>query len=97
MKKAIRVDPGVIIEQGWNRWPDMHPEDFCHRCGVRNIVWSVESRWWNLAVEQLGLARGAILCPACFLEGFELVKGETSWTLVPRFVPDDADSTDVES
>lgn len=63
---AQAVLPEEIIRQRANGWPDFHPEDFCHRCGNRNIVWWVDSKLWDLAVE--GRQRGVveILCPSCF-------------------------------
>lgn len=79
-------DPAAAIaDQRARGWPDMHPEDFCHRCGGRNVrSWFAPSDRWNAAVAALGLAVGAILCPGCFVLGHERATGlSCTWTLVP--------------
>lgn len=61
-----------------------HPEDFCQRCARPNRSWAVDSDRFNTAMRALGLDRGAIVCPVCFMEGHELATDlRTSWDLVP--------------
>lgn len=62
-----------------------HPEDRCQRCGGRNVPsWFVASDRFNASMEALGLDRGAIVCPACFVLGHEKATGLTcSWELQP--------------
>lgn len=82
---ADRVPPEAIVKQRRLGWPDFHPEAYCHRCGARNIhSWWVDSDRFNIAMEALGLDRGTIVCPQCFVEGHHLATGlSTSWRLVP--------------
>lgn len=58
-------------------WPDFHPEDFCHRCGHRNISsWSVDDALWNEV-----LRPGEIVCPQCFVGLWEALNGKRHWIL----------------
>jgi len=41
-----------------------HPEDYCHICGGKNIVWFADNNLWNKVVDNKGL----ICCPICFIE-----------------------------
>lgn len=60
-----------------------HPEDFCDQCGRPNIVWSVDSDRWNLAVSD----RAKVLCPVCFVEAWEAATGmQAIWELVPTHI-----------
>lgn len=70
------VLPEEIVRQRALGWPDFHPEDFCHRCGRRNPVWSADQDDWETATE--GRPRGVvdILCPSCFVELCEANGGE---------------------
>lgn len=43
-----------------------HPEDYCHRCGGRNISWHTENKLWNSLIRDAGHPK--ILCPICFDE-----------------------------
>jgi hypothetical protein len=43
---------------------EAHPEDFCHRCGRPNPVWSAPNDLWN---DVMGGPDG-IVCPPCFAE-----------------------------
>lgn len=54
------VRPDEIPKQRERGWPDFHPEDFCHRCGHRNPVWSVDGPWPFSKLED------TILCPSCY-------------------------------
>lgn len=69
------VTPNEIVHQRLLGWPDFHPEDFCHQCGQRNLVWWADSELWNAATA--GLARGQmeVLCPSCFAAGWEAATG----------------------
>jgi hypothetical protein len=80
-----RVTLQEIVAEREMGWQYFHPEDFCHRCGNRNLhSWSVESDRFNIAMEALGLDSGAIVCPQCFVEGHEKATGlRTTWSLVP--------------
>ena len=56
-----------------------HPEDFCQRCGRRNVVWSAPNDVWNKVMPD-----GGIVCPVCFIE-LAAAKGiEDVWDLSPR-------------
>jgi len=66
-------------------WPDFHPEDFCHRCGNRNISWSVDSDRFNVAMGRHYTHRwNGIICIACFVELHEQATSlRCSWALQP--------------
>lgn len=66
---AEAVTPETIAEQRALGWPDFHPEDFCHRCGRRNVCWFVDSLLWNEVDDVNG--RVSILCPTCFARKWE--------------------------
>lgn len=61
-------------------WPNFHPEDFCHRCGGRNIYsWHAPNDVWNRVV---GDRWNGIVCPQCFTELAREVGVEpTVWVL----------------
>lgn len=64
-------------------WPDFHPEDYCHRCGGRNLSWFVESDLFNTAYPGRHPYNG-IVCPGCFVEAHERATGlTTTWELRP--------------
>lgn len=78
------VDPVLIDAQRERGWPDFHPEDFCHRCGNRNLSWHVDADTWN-TVMRGGDPAGwgdwqEIICPPCFTELAE-PHGFTAWHL----------------
>jgi hypothetical protein len=55
-----------------------HPEDFCEKCGGRNITWFAPSPLWNKYAVEYG-----ILCPLCFVE---LARAELdAWKIAPEF------------
>lgn len=66
------VSPDFILAQREAGWPDIHPEDYCHKCGVRNTSWFARREQWLCATaawaEQTG--REGICCIACFAEMF---------------------------
>ena len=72
----------VIAEQRAKGWPDLHPEDFCHRCGHRNLSWYVDSALWVEAWAQAEPGIQSVLCPQCFAELWERATGlRITWEL----------------
>lgn len=63
------VSPEWIKQQRERGWPDMHPEDYCHRCGKPNKswcaypldVWQDGARAWSAET-----GREGICCIDCF-------------------------------
>lgn len=86
MPERLSVAIDEINEQRSKGWPDFHPEDFCHRCGGKNVwSWSVDSDRFNLALGEEGdrLWQG-IVCPGCFVELHEEATGlRACWRLEP--------------
>jgi len=82
------VDPAWIEQQRIMGWPDMHPEDFCHRCGDRNpSCWYADRETWLIATsawaEETG--REGICCPTCLVEMYERATGKfTQWRFSPH-------------
>lgn len=77
-------------------WPDFHPEEYCHRCGGKNVwSWHVDSDRFNTAMGPPAEHQwNGIVCPGCFVELHEAATGmRCSWTLVPytpfRWIEDD--------
>jgi hypothetical protein len=66
-----------------------HPENYCHRCGGRNISWFAPSLIWNEAVRDKG--EPGIICPLCFVELAALVGYDTTWAITPDNVTSDYD------
>lgn len=65
-------------------WPDFHPEQFCHRCGNKNLRgWHAETEQWYQAMQVRDTDGGGIVCPICFAELWEGQTGLTRilWTL----------------
>ncbi len=78
------VVPDDIIAERANGWVNFHPEDFCHRCGQRNVhAWHIDSAVWNSVVGgPVDSEWEGIVCPQCFTELHEQVHGRTSiWEL----------------
>jgi len=77
--RPLTVDPAWIAHQRELGWPDLyvHPEDFCHLCGVRNPTWFVSRKDWFIATtkwaEETG--REGICCPTCFQKMYEEATG----------------------
>jgi hypothetical protein len=79
------VLPEEIVRQRAQGWPDMHPEDFCHRCGRRNPVWWTEQTVWLDATAARAKETGneGIFCPSCFADLHQQETGEVRfWHLV---------------
>jgi hypothetical protein len=72
------VDPAEIERQRSLGWPDFHPEDYCHRCGASNPLWS--SPHWHEVMP----TDGSILCPNCFLSGEH---GRQLWKIMRQAWP----------
>ena len=90
MTKALDLPSRVTIEeideQRRKGWTDFHPEDYCHRCGNRNIPsWHVDSDRFNTALgPYLTQPYNGIICPTCFVLLHEEVTGlTTTWYLLP--------------
>lgn len=76
---AHAVLPEEIHRQRALGWPDIHPEDVCHRCGRRNLVWHVDYEHWATATRNRERGDLDILCPSCFAE---LYQAETGMRIV---------------
>lgn len=72
-----------IDDQRARGWPDFHPEDYCHRCGQRNVhAWHIDSDVWNSVVGGAVDAEWqGIMCPQCFTELYEAKHGSQAWEL----------------
>lgn len=65
---------------------DGHPEDYCHRCGGRNIGWYADSDLWN----QFDPPE-SIICPICFVIEAEAGGVKTAaWRVAPGDESDEA-------
>ena len=57
-------------------WPDFHPEDYCHRCGNRNVeCWFAPQDTWTEALPLIGRQWAHIICPQCFTKLHEKATG----------------------
>lgn len=82
MAESVPVD--LIRREREAGWPTMHPEDYCHRCGARNMPWHVDRATWLTATSAWAAETGreGICCPQCFVEMYEAATGElTIWEL----------------
>lgn len=62
-----------------------HPEDYCHRCGGRNVGWYADSDLWN----QFDPPE-SIICPICFVVEAESKGVKTpAWRVCPEDVSDE--------
>ena len=71
---ARRVDPACIEQQRIAGWPDMHPEDFCHRCGYHTpLSLYADNETWLIAISAWAKETGreGICCPTCLVEMYE--------------------------
>lgn len=73
-----------INEQRELGWMDIHPEDFCHRCGMRNCCWSASKEEWDIATKKWAeeTGREGICCPQCFMEMYEEATGKKANVVV---------------
>ena len=82
----LSVTIAEMDEQRRLGWPDFHPEEFCHRCGGKNVrSWWVDSDRFNAALGHPNEhPYNGIVCPGCFVELHEMATGmQTTWKLVP--------------
>lgn len=83
------VTPEYIKAQREQGWPDIHPEDYCHRCGNRNPLWYADRDDWLTATSAWAAETGreGICCPTCFAEMHQQATGRrTIWHIAP-FAP----------
>ena len=81
------MTPSDIATQRSLGWPDIHPEDYCHKCGARNPLWFVDRETWLTATAEWAKETGreGICCPACFAEMHAKATGvEMIWELRAR-------------
>lgn len=89
----MRVDPAFIAEQRTLGWPDIHPEDYCHLCGGRNLAWHVDRELWLVATAKWAAETGreGICCPSCFARMFADATGhDPIWTMTQWLQASDA-------
>ena len=87
-KRHEHVTPGYIREQRKTGWPDIHPETYCHRCGIINFRWGVDIPLdeWIAVMSPWAWYTGkeGITCVTCFMELYEQHTGRKfQWLLVP--------------
>lgn len=85
------VDPEWIKRQREQGWPDMHPEDYCHRCGLPNQCWAVESREdWLAATSAWASETGreGICCFQCFTVMYREEAGKDPIWAIRRWQPE---------
>lgn len=66
----LTASPEFITRQREQRWPAVHPEDYCHKCGTENMMWAAERADWETATKDWAAETGreGICCPQCFTE-----------------------------
>lgn len=80
------MTPLQIAEQRALGWPDIHPEDFCHRCGARNIDWFTDRESWIAATSAWAAETGreGICCVTCFADMYREATGRNpTWKVSP--------------
>lgn len=83
MGKAYE-DTEFIAAQREAGWPDVNPEDQCHRCGGPNPSWHAETEEWYTAMQVRDTDGGGIVCPPCFIDLWEKQTGRRIlWLLTP--------------
>lgn len=82
-RAVLAIDPAEVHRQRADKWPDFHPELFCHRCGQRNVVgWTAPHDEWSIATQHLDRGVLAVLCLLCFTTLYTENTGETPvWEL----------------
>jgi len=95
MSMDIAASPSIPIEEIDRQrslgWRDIHPEDYCHRCGCRNIeCWFTDKETWAEAT-LIGSQWSHIICPACFTKLHEESTGNRQiWEIRNWIVPNKA-------
>jgi hypothetical protein len=81
-----RVCPSYILSQRALGWPDMHPEDYCHLCGVAFEHWITDRETWLLGTSAWAAETGreGICCVTCFTEMYKATTGESPCWKVRR-------------
>jgi hypothetical protein len=60
------ADIDLQRERGWT---EFHPEDYCHRCGQRNVqAWFADAATWRPTMQVPKEQWNGIVCPQCFTE-----------------------------
>lgn len=86
-KMPLRVDPQFMADQRIAGWPDVHPEDYCHKCGDKNMLWYAGRDDWDAATKEWAAATGreGICCPRCFADMHKAATGRSViWKLMPH-------------
>ena len=83
------VSPNYIEYQRKLGWPDIHPEDYCHRCGVEFDPWYTERSTWLDGTRQWSAETGreGICCMTCFTEMYRKEGKYVQWHLVAEVLP----------
>lgn len=83
-----RVELAEIDRQRSLGWPDFHPEDYCHRCGGRNVPsWFTAHALFNEAFGPPEThPHNGIVCPSCFVTEHERQTGSTTTWELRRWV-----------
>jgi hypothetical protein len=72
MIEPTRKTQADFDHQRANGWPDFHPEDYCHRCGMPNISWHIDGDVWSAVMRPDGHEApwkwNEIICPVCFVQ-----------------------------
>ena len=83
--RYLSVSAEDITTQRAAGWPDFHPEDFCHRCGHKNVSWYIDGSTWADVMrsgDPLSWGRWQeIICIPCFIELAEERAGGCAWRI----------------
>ena len=92
MTPRAQVSPGHIAKQREQGWPDIHPEDYCHGCGARNLPWFVDARevWLEATAEWAAeTGREGICCLNCFVQMHHDHTGERVIWSLSKWTPEE--------
>lgn len=75
------VELHEIEQQRSLGWPDFHPEDYCHKCGVDFESWYTDRETWLTATAAWAAETGreGICCISCFVQMYEIATGHGNW------------------
>lgn len=81
------VGLNYIEAQRASGWPDIHPEDYCHRCGNRNPLWCADAEDWATATAEWAATEPnwGICCPTCFADMHAAATGKRSIWMLEAF------------